>query len=137
MKHRPAPDDRRIVAGQKAHRDHLQAELLGRHDLLPVGRELAFHAEHDRHVGPVDIAVDDADAPAAFGERDREVDRDRCLADAARTRENISVVQSLVLDRIAQRARDRFLAGNFFKGLRAPFPGDNLIGHKKAVNRKQ
>ena len=32
VQHRPAPDDRRVVAGQEAHRDDLQAVLLGRHE---------------------------------------------------------------------------------------------------------
>ena len=41
VQHRPAPDDRRIVVGQKPHRDHLDAVLLRRHDLLAVGRRAA------------------------------------------------------------------------------------------------
>ena len=40
------------------------------------------------------------------------------------------MVQTLVLDSIAERARDRFLARYFFKALRAPFAGDYLIGHE-------
>ena len=52
-------------------------------NLLAVGRELRLHAEHDRHVGSVDVAVDDADAAAALRERDGEVDGDGRLADAA------------------------------------------------------
>ena len=70
-------------AGQKAHRDHLEAVLLGRHDLLAVGGELRLDAEHDRHVRSVDVAVDDADLAAALGEREREVHRHGRLADAA------------------------------------------------------
>ena len=39
------------------------------------------------------------------------------------------MVKSLMLDRIAERARDGFLACYFVEGLRAPLPGDYLIGH--------
>ena len=70
-------------SGQEAHRDDLQAVLLGRQDLLAVGRQLRFHAEHDRHVRAVDVAVDQADLAAALRQRDRQIDRDRRLADAA------------------------------------------------------
>ena len=45
--------------------------------------ELRLHAEHDRHVRAVDVAVDHADAAAALRERDRQVHRHRRLADAA------------------------------------------------------
>ena len=83
MQHRPPPDDRRIVSGQEPHRDDLEAVLLGRHDLLAVGDELRLHAEHDRHVGAVDVGVDQADAAAALRQRDRQVDGDGRLADAA------------------------------------------------------
>ena len=61
-----------------------------------------------------------------FGEQPR----GRCFADAARAGKEISVMQPVVLDRVAQRARDRFLPGDFVKCLRAPFAGDYLIGHK-------
>ena len=40
VQHRPAPDDRRVVRRHEPHRDHLEPVLLGRHDLLAVGREL-------------------------------------------------------------------------------------------------
>ena len=68
VQHRPAPDDRRIVAGQEAHRHDLDAVLLGRHDLLAVGRQLGLQAEHDRHVRAVDVAVDHRDAAAALAQ---------------------------------------------------------------------
>ena len=41
VQHRPAPDDRRIVVGHEPDRDDLHAVLLGRHDLLAVGRRAA------------------------------------------------------------------------------------------------
>src|SRR5215208_7049905 len=36
-----------------------------------------------------------------------------------------------MLDGVAERARDWFLACYFVEGLRAPLPRDNLIGHRK------
>ena len=41
-----------------------------------------------------------------------------------------------VLDGIAERARDWFLACYFVKGLRAPLAGDYLIGHGLNVRRE-
>ena len=38
-------------------------------------------------------------------------------------------MKALMLDRIAECASDRFLACYFVEGLRAPLPGDYLIGH--------
>ena len=73
VQHRPAPDDRRVVRRQEAHRHHLQVVLLRRDDLLAVGAELALQAEHDRHVGAVDVGVDDAHAAARARQREREV----------------------------------------------------------------
>ena len=113
VQHRTAPDDRRIVAGQEAHRDDLQAVLLRRDDLLAVGGELRLQAEHDRHVRAVDVAVDDADAAAALGERDREVDCDGRLADAALAgadRDDVldagqRLRGAVAADRLAARAR--------------------------------
>ena len=83
VQHRAAPDHRRVVSGQKPHRHELDAVLLRRNDLLAVGRELGLQAEHDRDVRAVDVAVDHRDPAAALAERDRQVDRDGRLADAA------------------------------------------------------
>ena len=44
VQHRPAPDDRRVVSREEGHRDDLHPVLLGRHDLLAVGRELGLQA---------------------------------------------------------------------------------------------
>ena len=38
-------------------------------------------------------------------------------------------MKPLMLDRIAQSARDGFLPGDFVKSLRAPFACDYLVGH--------
>ena len=80
VQHRPAPDHRRVVRGHETHRDDLKAVLLRRQDLLAVGRELRVDAEHDRHVGTVDVPVDDADTASALRQRDRKVDRNRRLS---------------------------------------------------------
>ncbi len=53
----------------------------------------------------------------------------RGFSDTAGTGKQISVMQPLVLNRIAQGASDGLLARHFIKALRAPFAGDNLIGH--------
>ena len=41
------------------------------------------------------------------------------------------MMESLVLDGVAQSARDRFLPGDFVESLRAPLACDYLVGHKK------
>ena len=53
----------------------------------------------------------------------------RRFADAAGSRKQISVMQTVVFDGIAQRLRNVLLAGDLFKSLRPPFSGDHLIGH--------
>jgi hypothetical protein len=55
--------------------------------------------------------------------------RGGCFANATRAREEIGVMEPLMFDGIAQRARDGFLPGNFIKSLRAPFACDYLICH--------
>ena len=60
-------------------------------------------------------------------ERFGEQTRGRSFPDAARAGKQIGVMQPLVLDGIAQRARDGLLSRDFFKSLRAPFACDYLI----------
>ena len=57
--------------------------------------------------------------------------RGRRLANAACATEEISVMQPLVLDGVAQGARDGFLPRHFLEGLRTPFASDDLIRHLK------
>ena len=54
-----------------------------------------------------------------------------CLVfgDAARTREQVRVVQAPALDRVGQRPHDVFLPGQFAESLRSPLAGENLIAH--------
>ena len=83
VQHRAAPDHRRFLLREEAHRHDLDAVFLGGPDLLAVGFELRLQAEHDRHVRSVDVAVEHADARADLRQRDGEIDRHRRLADAA------------------------------------------------------
>jgi hypothetical protein len=52
------------------------------------------------------------------------------FANATGAREKIGVMKPLMLDGIAQSARDGFLPGNFSESLRAPFACDYLVGHE-------
>jgi hypothetical protein len=51
------------------------------------------------------------------------------LPDTARAGKKISVMKPLMLDCVAQSARDGLLPGDFVKSLRAPFACDYLMGH--------
>src|SRR3954471_1110797 len=86
VQHRSAPDHRRIVGRQEGHRDELDAVLIGGNDPATVGAELRGDAQHHRHVRTIDVAVDHRHARAGLAERDREIHRDRGLADAALAR---------------------------------------------------
>ena len=52
------------------------------------------------------------------------------FADATRAGKKIRVMESLMLNGIAQRTRDGLLAGDFVESLRAPLTCDYLVGHK-------
>jgi hypothetical protein len=83
MQHRTTPDDGRVIGGQKTHRHDLKAVLLCRHDLFAVGRKLRRRqTEHDGNVWTVDVSVEDADAAAALGKRERKVHGYGRFADA-------------------------------------------------------
>jgi hypothetical protein len=62
-------------------------------------------------------------------ERFRKQSRRGCLANAARAGKEISVVKSLICDRVLEGSGDWFLPGYFFESLRAPFASDYLICH--------
>jgi hypothetical protein len=42
-------------------------------------------------------------------------------------------MKPVMLKRVAQGARDRFLSGHVLKRLRTPFARDNLVRHKKVL----
>src|ERR1017187_8153573 len=84
MQHRAAPDERLVSRVEEADRDNLEPMRVD-------GRELAFAyhlgllvgAEHERDVGPVDVAVEQSNFVAHLTEGDCQIDRERGLADSA------------------------------------------------------
>src|SRR5262249_43235756 len=84
VQHRPAPDHGLVAGIEQAHRDHLHALGVDRNDLLAHGGERFLSgAEHDRHVGAVDIGVEQADFVAELGESEGKVDGYGGFANAA------------------------------------------------------
>ena len=81
MNHRPPPNDRLLRRHDEAHRHELEAVLLDG-ELRRLGVDGA-DAHHHGHARAVDVSVHQADAPAFFGERQRQIGRDRRFADAA------------------------------------------------------
>ncbi|VVE64644.1 hypothetical protein PPN31119_01642 [Pandoraea pnomenusa] len=57
--------------------------------------------------------------------------RERRLADAARARKQIGVMQTLLLERVRQRTHDMLLAHQGREAFGAPFAREYLIGHAK------
>ena len=107
--HRPAPDHRVVLLDQEADRHHLDAVVLHRLHGLAVARfGPAVDAHHHRLARAVDVGVEDADACALGGERERQVDGGRALADAAlarRDRDDVLHVRQQ-LDAALHRVRD-------------------------------
>ncbi len=62
----------------------------------------------------------------------RQQTRGRCFADASGAGKQVRVMQSLMLDGVAQRARDRLLPGHFVESLRAPLARNYLVGHENS-----
>lgn len=83
-----------------------------------------FHAARIVH-----IKVGERTAGAV--ERLGEDARERGLARAARTAEQVGVRDAAGCDGIGQRARDMLLTDNVREALRAVFAGDDLIRHEK------
>ena len=105
--HRPPPHDRLALVHEQADRHQLETMRLDRNDLVVEHPGLALGAEHQRHVGAVHVAVDEPDGDAALTQRQREVDRDGRLADAAlagRDRDGVAHLGDQVRRRRAGRA---------------------------------
>ena len=83
MQHRAAPDDRGLLLEEEPDRHH--AEVVGdRRDDHPVEADRTLlDAEHARDRPAVDVGVDEADLVPEVAQREREIDRERRLADAA------------------------------------------------------
>ena len=62
----------------------------------------------------------------------------RGFADAAGAGEQVSVVQAVVFDGVAERTSDMLLPRDLIKSLRSPFSRDYLVRHResKIVNSK-
>src|ERR1019366_2272537 len=85
--HRPAPDHRLARLEDGPERHHLDAVRAQRPDALRfTWLRLRRDAHHDRHVGAVDVVVEETDASAGEAERDGRVDADRGLAHASLAR---------------------------------------------------
>jgi hypothetical protein len=85
--HRAAPDHRLVLVDQVADRHRL--DLVGDHRLEAlaiIGIRPSRKTEHARLTGTVDVGVHDADRGALGGQRQRQVDRHRRLADATLAR---------------------------------------------------
>ena len=83
----PAPDDGLPLGHEELDRDHLDAVALERRDLVVrAGLGLALDAHHQRHVGPGDVRIEQADRCAGLRERNGQVDGDRALPHAALAR---------------------------------------------------
>ena len=73
--HRPPPDCRRVLGHQIADRHGLQAPRLNRLDLLAIGLRLDVLADQPWQRWPIDIRIQNANALACRGNRQRKVDR--------------------------------------------------------------
>ncbi len=83
MQHRSAPHDRAAVVEEEPDGHDLQVVRDRRHDHLVHDHRPLLDAEHARNRVAVDVGVDDADLEPAGAQRERQVDRQRRLADAA------------------------------------------------------
>jgi len=81
VKHGTAPYQRFVAGAEEAHRHQLDAIILQRLDSFADGRRWLIAAHHQRHVGAVDVRVEQADFAAHPGQCDGEVHGDRSLAD--------------------------------------------------------
>ena len=83
MQHRPAPHHGLFRLDQKAHAHHLQPVGVEGQDAVVFDARAALRAQHHRHVGAVDVRVEQADGCAEAVEGDGEVDGAGGLAHAA------------------------------------------------------
>ena len=83
VQHRAAPHDRAAVIQEEPDGHHLQVVRHGRHDHLVDHDRALLDAEHARDRVAVDVCVDDPDLEAPGAQCEREVHRQRRLADAA------------------------------------------------------
>ncbi len=105
VQHRSAPDQRLTGFHQQTHRDDFHVVGFGGSDLLAPGGGSFCDAHHGGDVRSVDVRVHQADARAALGQRDRDVDRDGALAHAALARADRDGILDGRVHQPAHRAR--------------------------------
>ena len=88
MHHRPAPDHRRVLGHQEAHRHAFDAVIAHRlqRSCRRAHARLAGDAQHARHGRAVDVGVEHADLEADGRQRQREIGGGGRFADAALAR---------------------------------------------------
>ncbi len=84
VEHGAAHDQGLVAGGDEADGDDFDpVRQVGLDLVVGPNGGLARGAEHQRHIGAVDVGVNEADAIAQFRQSDGEIDRQRGLADAA------------------------------------------------------
>jgi len=83
VQHGSAPDQRFVAGIQKTHGHDAQSVLFERLDALADSVRLGANAHHQRHIGTVDIGVQEADLMAEARKRNREIHRYCGFSDAA------------------------------------------------------
>ncbi len=83
VQHGPAPDQRLVAGIQEAHGHDAHAVFFERLDALADGVRLGADAHHERHVGTVDIGVEQAHFVAQARQRDGQIHRNGGFSDAA------------------------------------------------------
>ena len=98
--------------------------------------------DHIEAVSRRDLATVIAHAARRHGwavyaiERLRENPGRRCLADAARPDEKISVCEAILRDRVLERLRDMFLPDQIIKSLWPIFSREDFVAHLVNLNGK-
>ncbi len=117
--HRAFQQRRHLVDAAIARRIHL--EIIDEAPFIDLPARAAHAARRGGHAR---FAV----------ERLREDARERRLADAARAREQVGVMQAAAVECVRERTNDVLLADERREGFRPPFACENLIGHAEIVS---
>jgi len=83
VQHGSAPHQRLVAGIHETHRHQFHAVFLDRLDTILIRAQRLIHAHHERNVRAIHVCVKEPDAAAEICQRDRQIDRDRGLADAA------------------------------------------------------
>jgi hypothetical protein len=85
VKHGSAPDQRLVPGIQKPHGHQLHAIFFERLNAFADGVGGSIDSHHQRDVGAINIGIEQTDSAAKPGERNREIDGNRGLANASFT----------------------------------------------------